>query len=105
MPRYPFRCLRCQLEFEVSRPMREAGRAARCPVDGMEAQRVFTAPITAIRGGKPVATPPDATPARKWSSPFFPKAGPTGEARRPAVKPRHVLPPGSSTPTRFRHFG
>jgi putative FmdB family regulatory protein len=42
--RYPFRCTRCGLEFEVSRPIREAGEAASCPADGAAAQRIFTVP-------------------------------------------------------------
>ena len=45
MPRYAFCCRSCGLEFEVSRAMSDAGREATCPVDGGEADRLFTAPI------------------------------------------------------------
>jgi putative FmdB family regulatory protein len=108
VPRYLFSCGGCGLEFEVSRAMSEAGRAAWCPVDGAEAARVFTAPMTIVRPGEraaPAAAPSGEVRTRSWSLPFFPKSAPDAEAARPASKPRHVLPPGSSKPTRFRHFG
>jgi putative FmdB family regulatory protein len=54
--RYPFRCTRCGLEFEVSRPIREAGQAASCPADGAEAQRIFMVPAMNFN------RPPSATP-------------------------------------------
>jgi putative FmdB family regulatory protein len=104
MPRYVFACGACGREFEVARPMSEAGRPATCPVDGRAAERVFTAPLTSVRpaDGTTPAAPAPGTAGRDWSSPFFPKA-PAAPAPPPA--PRHVLPPGSSKPTRFRHFG
>ena len=108
MPRYLFRCPACEAEFEVSRTMSEAGRAAHCPVDGRAADRVFTTPMTAVRqaeGAGPAAASPAASVERTWSSPFFPKGAASTEAARPAPPPRHVLPAGSSKPTRFRHFG
>jgi len=108
VPRYLFRCPGCQAEFEVSRAMSEAARAAHCPVDGREAHRVFTTPMTAVRQaeGPASASSPGGAVERSWSSPFFPKAAPGTEAARPTAPPaRHVLPAGSSKPTRFRHFG
>ena len=106
MPRYVFSCRGCGLEFEVSRPMSEAGRPATCPVDNAPAERVFTAPMTAVPQGEGDRAEPVAAPAaRSWSSPFFPKTAPSPDAGRPATTSRHVLPPGSSKPTRFRHFG
>jgi putative FmdB family regulatory protein len=104
MPRYVFACSVCRREFEVARPMSEAGRPATCPVDGAPADRVFTAPHTGVRAGgaDPAAAPPGGA-ARAWASPFFPTQAKAPGA--PAPAPRHVLPPGSSKPTRFRHFG
>lgn len=108
MPRYLFRCPACEAEFEVSRAMSEAGRAAHCPADGRAADRVFTAPMMAVRqaeGGGPAPASPTVGAERTWSSPFFPKKVAGTEAGRPVAPARHVLPAGSSKPTRFRHFG
>jgi putative FmdB family regulatory protein len=55
--RYPFRCPKCALEFDVSRPARDAGKAASCPIDGAAAERVFTVPVTNLK------RPPSSTPA------------------------------------------
>jgi len=89
--------------------MSEAGRAAACPVDGARADRLFTAPMISIRQAD-ISAP--AQPAgedggkRAWSLPFFPKDRATRvKARAAAATPRHVLPAGSSKPTRFKHFG
>ncbi len=88
--------------------MADAGRPATCPRDGAPAERVFTPPMTgrspaAQKGG---AAPASGAPAarRDWSSPFFPRVAP-GERPASPPPPRHQLPPGSSRPTRFRHFG
>jgi putative FmdB family regulatory protein len=43
MPVYAFSCQACGL-FELSRPMAETGKAARCPNCLREARRVFTPP-------------------------------------------------------------
>ena len=42
--RYPFRCIACGLEFDVSRPARDSAADASCPTDGAAAERIFTAP-------------------------------------------------------------
>jgi putative FmdB family regulatory protein len=110
VPRYAFCCRACGLEFEVSRSMSDAGREAACPVDNKGADRIFTAPMTSVRlagrqGESEVTVLPEGGATRSWSSPFFPKVLPAGEAARPAPAPRHVLPAGSSKPTRFKHFG
>jgi putative FmdB family regulatory protein len=105
VPRYAFCCRSCGLEFEVSRSMSDAGREATCPVDDHGADRVFTAPMISARQGEGLAAPPAPGASRSWSSPFFPEGAPGGEAARPPAPPRHVLPAGSSKPTRFRHFG
>jgi len=44
--RYAFRCSRCALEFEVSRPVSDAAQPTACPVDGANAERIFTMPNT-----------------------------------------------------------
>jgi len=66
MALYDFRCSRCGLEFEVSRPMAQAGEPAFCPVDGAESHRFFTMPMTFTKpspGRRP--TPPGGS--RGWS--------------------------------------
>ena len=89
--------------------MSDAGRGATCPADGRAADRLFTAPMISIRQGVPSAlpSPPGGEPAKRtWSLPFFPKDAETSaRAHEAAAKPRHVLPAGSSKPTRFKHFG
>jgi putative FmdB family regulatory protein len=44
MPIYGFRCPACNMEFEVSRPMKDAGNPVNCPLDGETATRLFTPP-------------------------------------------------------------
>ena len=61
MPLYDFRCPKCGLEFEVSRPFSRATEAAMCPQDGMESERVFTMPMTFVRGGSDSAPPASPT--------------------------------------------
>jgi putative FmdB family regulatory protein len=51
--RYTFRCPTCALEFDVSRPVSEAGKSAACPVDGSTSERVFTMPNTNFNRPKP----------------------------------------------------
>jgi putative FmdB family regulatory protein len=51
MPLYDFRCPKCGLEFEVSRPISRATEAAQCPQDGETAERVFTMPVSFVKGG------------------------------------------------------
>lgn len=47
MPVYAFRCPSCG-PFDLSRPMAEAGKPARCPACGGEARRIFTPPGLAL---------------------------------------------------------
>ena len=65
MALYDFRCTLCGLEFEVSRPMAQAGEPALCPVDGAESRRSFTMPMTFSKSSaqSPSAS---AAPARGW---------------------------------------
>lgn len=65
MALYDFRCTVCGLEFEVSRPMAQAGEPALCPVDGAESQRFFTMPMTFTRTGD---GPPVAADRRRRQS-------------------------------------
>jgi putative FmdB family regulatory protein len=51
MPLYDFRCTKCGMEFEVSRPLSKASEPALCPLDGSECERVFTMPGTFVKGG------------------------------------------------------
>jgi putative FmdB family regulatory protein len=62
--RYPFRCTRCGLEFEVSRPARESAADAACPTDGAAAKRIFTVP--SMNFNRPVPTTP-APPSSGFS--------------------------------------
>jgi putative FmdB family regulatory protein len=51
MPLYDYRCPKCGLEFEVSRPVSRSSEPALCPWDKTESTRVFTMPMTFVRGG------------------------------------------------------
>lgn len=62
MPRYDFKCASCGLQFEVSRPISQATDPAQCPQDGTAADRVFTMPMTFVKGD-PNAPPADTSPA------------------------------------------
>ena len=106
MPHYAFCCRTCGLEFEVSRSMSDAGRDAACPVDGGVADRLFTAPMTSVRQGDG----PAFRSGRERESRLVVAVLSESRSERPrrpgpAPPPRHVLPAGSSKPTRFRHFG
>lgn len=61
MPLYDFRCPKCGLKFEVSRPLSKATDAAFCPQDGAESERVFTMPMTFVKTD-PNAMPPSSGP-------------------------------------------
>ena len=65
MPRYAFRCTVCELEFEVSRSMRDATSEATCPTDGEPATRIFTMPATNFN--RPTPTTPTPPGARGYS--------------------------------------
>ncbi len=71
MPMYGFSCTHCGLEFEVSRPMKDAGLPAVCPLDGEAGSRVFTAPARLGARGGDNTPPPAAAPAQpaqsQWS--------------------------------------
>ncbi|HEX5141227.1 MAG TPA: zinc ribbon domain-containing protein, partial [Dehalococcoidia bacterium] len=51
MPLYDFRCPKCGLEFEVSRPFSRATEPANCPQDNEVAERVYTMPVSFVKGG------------------------------------------------------
>jgi putative FmdB family regulatory protein len=57
MPLYDFRCPKCGLEFEVSRPFSRATEPAFCPQDNTQSERVFTMPMTFVKSD-PNAVPP-----------------------------------------------
>jgi len=61
MPIYDFHCPKCGLDFEVSRPFSRATEPAECPQDGEAAERVFTMPVSFVKGGStPAAESPSA---------------------------------------------
>ena len=43
MPLFDFRCDRCGLEFEVSRPLSRAEEPANCPIDNASCHRIAAA--------------------------------------------------------------
>jgi putative FmdB family regulatory protein len=45
MPIYPYKCPKCEEQFEVSRSMRNASDPAYCPTDGAEATRIYLPPM------------------------------------------------------------
>lgn len=49
MPLYDYRCPKCGLEFEVSRPISRATEPALCPQDSEAGERVFTMPMTFVK--------------------------------------------------------
>jgi putative FmdB family regulatory protein len=62
MPLYDFRCPQCGLEFEVSRPISRATEPVMCPQDNVAAERVFTMPMTFVKGS-PGEIPPPPPPS------------------------------------------
>ena len=42
MPRYEYVCAKCDLRFELVRPMSQAGEGASCPQCHSNARRVFS---------------------------------------------------------------
>jgi len=61
MPIYDFRCAECGMEFEVSRSRSDAGNPAYCPLDGKEAQRIFSSMGFVVKGEASFS--PSPTPA------------------------------------------
>ncbi|MCC7104727.1 MAG: zinc ribbon domain-containing protein [Chloroflexi bacterium] len=60
MPVYGFRCTACGHEFDLTRRFSESGDPATCPLDGAEANRVFSVPTVFSMGGGAVgAAAPD----------------------------------------------
>jgi putative FmdB family regulatory protein len=58
MPRYEFRCRACGDTFEVNRPMREAGVAARCPQGHDDTVKLLSTVALTGRGGGSSASAP-----------------------------------------------
>ncbi len=50
MPRYGYRCGSCGEEFDIERPVGEAGAPADCPFCGQTARRVFHSPKLLFKG-------------------------------------------------------
>ena len=79
MPLYDFRCPKCGLEFEVTRPISRASEPALCPWDKTASERVFKMPTTFVRGGARTPTlSEDGTPGPGRHMP-----GPGGHSHTP----------------------
>ncbi len=61
MPYYDFKCPKCGIEFEVSRPFSRATEPVQCPQDNETAERVFTMPVSFVKGGS--SAPPVESPS------------------------------------------
>jgi len=83
MPLYDFRCNKCGIEFEVSRPFSRATEPAFCPQDNTPAERIFTMPMSFTKGG---ALEPQSLPS--------PPVGGHGHSHGPGG---HSHGPGSHT--------
>ena len=91
MPLYDFACDTCDIQFEVSRSMKDSGSAAYCPHCEKQARRVFLAPMMNT-GAKEAPPPAAAAPAAdRWShhghSHGFGASGHSHGAPRPATPP------------------
>jgi putative FmdB family regulatory protein len=69
MPLYDYECDRCNLQFEVSRSIKDSDVPAVCPMCDVKARRVYTAPMmTFTRGAAYEASPPSAPGnSSRWS--------------------------------------
>jgi putative FmdB family regulatory protein len=50
MRRYDYRCPACDQQFDVERPISEAGEPAECPFCAAQARRVYAAPRFLFKG-------------------------------------------------------
>jgi putative FmdB family regulatory protein len=67
MPLYDFRCPKCGLEFEVSRPMNRSDEPAFCLMDGTECERVLSMPVTFVKSDPTLPAPPANEQSTGWS--------------------------------------
>jgi putative FmdB family regulatory protein len=77
--RYDYRCDACEQQFDIGRPVDEAGEPADCPFCGSRAHRIYTAPKFLFK-----ADPNDVRPV--WHN-----HGAFGHAHPPR---RGIHPPG-----------
>ncbi len=84
MPLYDFRCPKCGLEFEVTRPISRASEPALCPWDKTPSERVFKMPMTFVRGGTSTPTSSeDGTSEGHSHGPGSHTHGPGGHTHTP----------------------
>jgi putative FmdB family regulatory protein len=70
MPLYDYHCEPCSLDFEVSRSIKDADIPPFCPMCGLTARRVFTAPMmTFTRGAarENLSNPAPGGGSSRWS--------------------------------------
>ena len=82
MPAYDYRCIACDISFEVTRPVSQAKVPASCPACGASATRVFTPVGVVFKGSgfhntdyktrpdetKPAECPPSGSESSACSS-------------------------------------
>ncbi|WP_137815482.1 FmdB family zinc ribbon protein [Gandjariella thermophila] len=62
MPTYAYRCRECTEQFEVKRPIKDAGQPARCPAGHSDTVKLLTTIAITGRGGSGRGAAPAAAP-------------------------------------------
>jgi len=91
---YEYFCPKCRKEFELIRPMSEAGKPAKCPKCGTKAERLVSG--FGSKTGSYLQAPEKPFRAKKVAA----SAGKTGAAKAPARKTAAKADKGKAKSTR-----